>query len=65
MIPLGERHLRDAVAEYVDHYHCERNRQGLDNCLITKPRDESDLNNAVECRERLGGILNYYYRAAA
>ena len=65
MIPLGERHLRDAVAEYVDHYHLERNHQGLDNRLIKKLCDEPDRNSAVECRERLGGILNYYYRAAA
>lgn len=65
MIPLGERHLRYAVAEYMEHYHWERNHQGLDNCLIKKPRDEPDLNYAIECRERLGGILNYYHRAAA
>ena len=34
MIPLGERHFRRAVAEFVEHYHCERNHQGLDNELI-------------------------------
>ena len=34
MIPLGERHFRHAVAEFVAHYHCERNHQGLDNELI-------------------------------
>ena len=65
MIPLGECHLRSSVAEYVDHYHDERNHQGLDNCLIAKQRDDPDLNNVVECRARLGGLLNYYYRAAA
>jgi hypothetical protein len=43
----------------------ERNHQGLDNRLISKPRDAPDLTSAVECRERLGGILNYYYREAA
>ena len=65
MIPLGERHLRGAVAEYVDHHHNERNHQGLDNRLISKPSDVPDLSHAVERRERLGGILNYYYRKAA
>ena len=30
MIPIGERHFRRAVAEYVEHYHQERNHQGLD-----------------------------------
>ena len=34
LIPLGERHFRRAVAEYVEHYHRERNHQGLDNRLI-------------------------------
>jgi transposase InsO family protein len=30
LIPMGERHVRRAVAEYVEHYHGERNHQGLD-----------------------------------
>jgi hypothetical protein len=34
LIPLGERHHRRAVAEFVAHYHRERNHQGLDNDLI-------------------------------
>jgi len=33
VIPLGERHLRRVVSEYVEHYHFERNHQGLDNRL--------------------------------
>ncbi|HJZ70664.1 MAG TPA: integrase core domain-containing protein, partial [Vicinamibacterales bacterium] len=31
IIPIGERHFRRAVAEYVAHYHHERNHQGLRN----------------------------------
>ncbi len=65
IIPLGERHLRKAVKEYTKHYHCERNHQGLDNQLIEKPRDAPNLNHTVECAERLGGFLKYYYRKAA
>ncbi|MFT4584827.1 MAG: putative transposase [Gammaproteobacteria bacterium] len=65
MVPSGERHLREAVGEYTKHYHSERNHQGLDKRLIEKPRDAPDLNHAVECAERLGGILQYYYRNAA
>jgi transposase InsO family protein len=30
LIPLGERHFRTAIAEYVEHYHRERNHQGLE-----------------------------------
>ena len=65
IIPLGERHLRRAVNEYTEHYHLERNHQGLDNRLIEKPKGVIDMNSAVERRERLGGVLNYYERRAA
>ena len=34
VIPLGERHFRHTVSEYVAHYHHERNHQGLGNELI-------------------------------
>jgi putative transposase len=61
----GERHLRTAVKEYTQHYHLERNHQGLENELIEKLSDELDVNDAVECRERLGGVLEYYSRRAA
>ena len=65
IIPLGERHLRNTVAEYTEHYHTERNHQGLGNQLILKPRDGPRASGNVECRERLGGLLQYYYRRAA
>ncbi len=65
VIPLGERHLRTAVKEYTQHYHFERNHQGLDNQLIEKLSDELRVNGAIERRERLGGVLKYYYRRAA
>ena len=65
IIPLRERHLQKTVMEYTKHYHFERNHQRLDNRLIEKPRDEPNMSRAVECRERLGGILKYYYRRAA
>ena len=63
-VPLSERHLRTAITEYVVHYHTERNHQGLGNELITPlPASANDAGPIVS-RERLGGILNYYYRAA-
>ena len=34
VIPFGERHLHRAIAEFVAHYHGERNHQGLGNELI-------------------------------
>jgi len=63
VVPLGERHLRWVVSEYVKHYHLERNHQGLGNDLI-EPCGEIGRGR-VACRERLGGLLRYYYRMAA
>jgi putative transposase len=65
IIPLGERHLRKAVREYTEHYHVERNHQGLDNELIEESSRPVNEGSAVDCRERLGGILKYYHRRAA
>ena len=52
------------MKEYTEHYHFERNHQGLDNELIEKPGDEPKMEGAVECHERLGGVLKSYRRAA-
>jgi putative transposase len=63
VIPFGERHLRRTLHEYVAHYHRERNHQGLDNTLI----DDGRLpwrTGRIRRRSRLGGLLNYYDRAA-
>lgn len=64
VIPLGERHLRKAVSEYVEHYHSERNHQGLGNELIESGTETSHMDWPVQCRERLGGVLRYYRQAA-
>lgn len=63
VVPLGERHLRWVIGEYVNHYHLERNHQGLGNELIEPPGETG--RGRVVCRERLGGLLRYYYRQAA
>jgi transposase InsO family protein len=65
IIPLGEGHLREAVKEYTEHYHFERNHQGLENQLIEESRDPPRYDGVVARRDRLGGVLNFYYRAAA
>jgi putative transposase len=63
LIPIGERHFRRAVTEYVAHYHHERNHQGLENNLIAAPPAISTVGR-IRRRPRLGGLLNYYDRAA-
>jgi Integrase core domain len=63
LIPIGEWHVRRAVTEYVEHYHAERNHQGLDNRLIPGP-PVINMTSRVRRRPRLGGLLNFYERAA-
>jgi putative transposase len=66
VILFGERSLRRALSEYVEHYHAERNHQGKGNVLLF-PRD-TDIRHdqqRVRCRERLGGLLRYYHQEAA
>ena len=62
MILLGERHFQRAVAEFVAHYHRERNHQGLENALIDGP--PAVRGGRVHRQQRLGGLLNYDRRAA-
>jgi len=65
MILVGEGSLRRAVREFADHYHHERNHQGLGNKLIEPLEELTNLEGAIVCRERLGGLLKYYHRPAA
>jgi transposase InsO family protein len=63
LIFLGERRLLRALDEFVAHSDAERNHQGLGNDLIApEPRPLAGAH--VRCRERLGGLLRYYHRAA-
>ena len=65
MIFFGEASLRNAIKTYLIHYHRERNHQGLDNRLIDPEEGVGQTTGKILCRERLGGILKYYYRQAA
>ena len=65
MILFGEQSLRRVTREFLAYYHRERNHQGLDNQLIFPSPADADLAAPIERRQRLGGMLNYYYRRAA
>ena len=65
MIFFGENMLRKAVRQYLIHYHTERNHQGLNNTVIQPGDEVGRIAGKIECRERLGGVLRYYYRDAA
>tara|TARA_B100000614_G_scaffold258857_1_gene282161 strand:+ start:459 stop:917 length:459 start_codon:yes stop_codon:yes gene_type:complete len=66
IIILHDRQLRRVVKEYLDHYHQERCHQGL-NGQIVEPADrhKSNAKGPIRRKRRLGGLLNYYYRAVA
>ena len=65
LILFGERALRRATHEYVMHYLHERNHQGIGNRLILSDPIHLRSSGTVRRRQRLGGLLNYYYRQAA
>ena len=65
MVPLGEGHLRLLTREYVEHYHRERNHQGLDNRLLQQALLPQRAATHVQRRDRLGGLLHFYHREAA
>jgi putative transposase len=65
---FGERHLRYLVNQFVDHYLIERYHQGIGSRIIqpkTLPSNDNAMREPIECRSRLGGLLNFYHRQAA
>ena len=68
LIFFGEASLRRALREYTMHYHHERNHQGIRNNLLNRAANDDQYvfdKSDIECRSRLGGMLNYYHREAA
>jgi len=64
MIFFGHSSLQYAVRHVIAHYHTERNHQGLANRLLQPSFVAALSHHSVQRRQRLGGILNYYYGAA-
>jgi transposase InsO family protein len=66
LILFGERSLRHALSQYLAHYHAERCHQGLGNVIpFPKHLPANDREGAIQCHERLGGLLKFYNRQAA
>jgi putative transposase len=65
LVFFGELSLRRAVRQFLEHYHAERSHQGLGNRLINAGAEVGRRAGEMHCRERLGGVLRYYYRQAA
>lgn len=64
LVLFGERSLQYALTEFVAHYHSERNHQGKANSLLFPSPVRSMPRQSIRRRERLGGLLRYYCRAA-
>jgi putative transposase len=64
VILFGEEALRTAVREFIAHYHCERNHQGIGNVLIMPDPGIANRDGQVRSQSLLGGMLNYHNRAA-
>ena len=67
MILFAESSLRHCLENYVNHFHAERNHQGKGNVILfPAPEDRiGEMSGAIQTRERLGGLLKFYYRQAA
>ena len=65
MILFTEDQMRYVVKHYSEHYHHERNHQGLDNVIPLPGPGVGADSGTVNMSERLGGMLKHYYREAA
>jgi transposase InsO family protein len=64
LILFGESSLKRALTEFLSHFHFERNHQGKGNLLLFPEQRIPGVPKRVKCRQRLGGLLKHYSRAA-
>jgi putative transposase len=65
LIFFGEASVRRALREFQDHYHGERPHQGKGNVILFPLSQDNRVEHGqIRCRERLGGLLRYYFREA-
>jgi putative transposase len=65
LLIVGRRHLEHVLRIYIQHYNRERPHRGLALEPPEAPQLKSPRGGAVQRRDRLGGLLHEYYRAAA
>ena len=62
---LGERHLRNVLAEYARHYNGHRPHQSLQQePPMHQPGHAVGITTRIERRQVLGGLISEYRRAA-
>ena len=57
--------MQYVLREYTSHYHRERNHQGLDNTIPFPTEEVGRREGEIKTKERIGGLLKFYYRDAA
>ena len=65
LILFGERSLAHVIENYIAHHQHERNHQGLENIVPFPDERLFATEGKITKSERLGGLLNFYYREAA
>jgi hypothetical protein len=66
LLILGPRHLDVVLRVFVEHYNRERPHRALGRCPPAAPQPRlPPPGAAVKRRDRLGGLVHEYYRAAA
>jgi putative transposase len=62
---LGQRHLREVLAEYAQHYDGHRPHQGLQQeHPLRQPGHAVDITARIERRGVVGDLISEYRRAA-
>jgi putative transposase len=66
LLILNRRHLERVLRVYVDHYNRERPHRSLE-LQPPEPGEQRERapNDDIRRRDRLGGLIHEYYRAAA
>ena len=65
LLIVGRRHLERTLRTYIQHYNRERPHRGLALQPPEAPQLKSPPDAGVQRRDRLGGLIHEYYRAAA
>jgi len=67
LLPIDNRPLDICLYVFcvAELYHTERNHQGVGKRLLKPLAMVSRTDKPIRCRERIGGMLNFYYREAA
>jgi putative transposase len=66
LLILDRRHLERVLRVYVEHYNTERPHRALALCAPDPPETQTGVAvGEIRRRDKLGGLLHEYYRAAA